>query len=348
MNRRSTIIACALAVSAQIGCARQTGISSGRNADPYREFPADRFLVGAATGATRDAAIDQAIARIAQQIEVRVVATEQRRSLYDAASALAATDSTSLESSVHLVTSATLLGVEIIETRPLDSGASSALAALDINRSLALYDTAIHRHDESIRTLVQRADDATSDWRRYIDTARALRLAVERDTFAVTRGVLESRAGRTAQAITLTAPGLVDRFETLRDSISLSVVPNGDCPEALATRAGAALSGLGLPLEHDVPGVIQLRVGWRPDAARTYDPRRWSCRWRLSVSLYDTQRGATIARSDAPSGSAYGPSREAAIEEALAQAVVAIDDAVESVILDSGTTTATEPAPSRP
>ena len=291
--------------------------------------------MGVATGETCDDAVDRAIARIAQQIEVRVNATEQRRSLYNAVNAVGGAESTSLESEVHLVTDATLLGVEIVETLPLPNGSCAARAALEIDRSIALYDGAIEQRDSEIGASLARADGADTPWAEFVAVAQAMSLALDRDILAMTRGVLAARGARAHRAVSLAAPGLIGRYEALRAMISLSVVPIGACPPEFVTSAESALTRRGLPVERDHPGAIQLRIGWQALAEQTYDPRWWACRWRLSVTLYDAGQGETIA-SRTPGGAAYGLGKEAAVDQSQSDAGSALTESVDIVLRRPG------------
>lgn len=303
---------------------------------PQLGYPADRYLVGSATGETCDDAVDLAIARIAQQIEVRVNASEQRRSLYNAINAASGAESTEIETDVRLTTDATLLGVEIVESLPLPNGSCAARAVLDFDRSIALYDAAIAQRESSIGTALNRAGTARSPWMEFVSVSEAMRIAIERDVLAMTRGVLASRGGRNAQTDPNVAPALIDRYESLRDQISLSVVRVGGCPESLVEAAESVLVERGLPLERDHPGSIQLRVSWFAEVEQTYDPRWWACKWRLSVTLIDADRNETIASHSPAASTAYGLSREAAITQSQSDAATPLANAIEIVLQRPG------------
>lgn len=308
------------------GCAPRRGVQPGWISEPHAEFPADRFMVGVASGESCDEAIDRAIARISQQIEVRVNATEQRHSLMNSVASLGSSGSFTFESDVHLASETTLLGVEIVETRPLSSGSCAARAVLNIDRSIVLYDEAIGLAQAAIRSSLDRADGVETRWQEFIAVSEALHEAIDLDVLVIARSVLASRASRAQPPMTLVVPTLVDRYDSLRKQISISVVPIGDCPIVFIDAARANLSGLDLPLKPDYFGLLQIRIGWQISTERTFDPRWWSSRWRLSVTLYDSQLRVTIASSTPQEGSAYGLSEDAAHEQALLDAVIMLED----------------------
>jgi uncharacterized protein (TIGR02722 family) len=304
--------------------------------EPHADYPADRFLVGVATGQTCDEAVDRAIARIAQQIEVRVNASEQRRSLVNSVESLGDPESFTFQTEVHLVTDTTLLGVEVVETLARSSGSCTARVALDITRSINLYDEAIEQRQVSVRSSLERADEADSQWLEFIATAEALRVAIDRDVLAIARGVLASRLGQQQPSLTMIVPMLIDRYESLREQISISVVPIGDCPAQFIDAARNKLSQQDLPLEPDYFGLLQIRIGWEAKTEQTYDPRWWSSRWRLSVTLYDAERGVTIANQIPQTGSAYGLTEDDAQQQALSDAAGSLVDAIAKLIDQPG------------
>ena len=328
----------ALFAGACAGCASQpTGTPRWINS-PHTDYPADRFLVGVASGETCDEAVDRAIARLSQQIEVRVNATEQRRSLVGAAAlfgeseAPGDSDSFTFETEIRLVTDVMLLGVEIVETRPLTSGSCAARAVLEIDRSIILYDDAVAHRDEVIAAALVRADSARSQWVEYLAVSEALREAFKRDMLAIARSVLVARLKRGQTPPVMVAPTLVNRYEALRDEIDFSVVPIGDCPDVFIDVARTILAQRDLPLEPDYFGSLQIRIGWQAQTAQTYDPRWWATRWRISVTLYDAQGGETIAGAPPRSGSAYGLSERAAYETALTDGVTALTESIAGVL----------------
>jgi len=332
MKRRGLAIPILLLAFVTTACApKLTGKPRWVN-EPHRDYPADRFLVGVATGETCEQAVDLAIARIAQQIEVRVNATEQRRSLINTMNTVGSADSNTLETHVSLTTDATLLGIEIIETLPLPSGSCAARAALDIDRSITLYDAAINQKEREIESTLRSADLPDSAWIEYVHVSSAFRLAINRDVLAMTRGGIASRGDRDPAPVGLLAPGLIDRYTALRDALSLSVVRIGDCPPGLITAAEECLTRCGLPIERDHPGAIQLRIGWQARPEQTYDPAWWVCRWRMTVTLYDAEQGVTIASHSPPEAAAYGLGRQAAIEESQSDAAAMIDQAIDIVL----------------
>lgn len=333
----------ALLILAPQACApRPTGQPRWVN-EPHREYPTDRFLVGAATGATRNESVDLAIARLSQQVEVRVNASEQRRTLSSMIASVSGHDSTTFESEVHLATNATLLGVEIAETTRLAGGAYATLATLDIDRSIGLYDVEIHRLEMQRDAAMGSAERAGSAWAEFVAVSDAMSQAVERDILIVTRSVLAARGSRPRQPVVLSAPTLITRYETLREQLSLSVVPVGACPPEFVSAAEAALGHRGLPVQRDHPGSIQLRIGWQAVTTQTYDPRWWACRWRLNVTLYDAERGDTIASSPSPGDTAYGLGREAVLTQSQTDAAATIVESIDTVLRRPGASTGRDP-----
>jgi hypothetical protein len=329
----------ALLILASQACAPRPAGQPRWVSEPHRDHPSDRYLVGAATGANRNEAVDLAIARLSQQVEVRVNATEQRRTLSSMIAAVSADDSTTFASEVRLTTNATLLGVEIAGASRLHNGAYAALATLDIDRSIGLYDDAIRRLEALRNADIDRAESADSTWAELVAVSDAMTRAVERDILVVTRSVIAARGSRHRLPVVLSAPPLITRFESLRDRISLSVVPIGACPPGFVLAAEAALSHRGLPVQRDHPGSIQLRIGWHAVTAQTYDPRWWACRWRLRVTLYDADRGVTIAGHPSPGDTVYALGEEAALAQSQEDARATLVESIGVVLGRPGAST---------
>gem|GEM_PF-5756637 len=305
---------------------------------PNLDFPSNRYFVGVASGGTCDDAVDLAITRLSQQIEVEVSSMESHRRLVNDVSGISASNSLIYDSQVTLVSNTTLLGVEIDETLPLPSGECVARAVLDIDRSLGLYDEAIARRGASIESSLTQADRADRIWGEFLAVAAALRSAIDHDKLALTRRVIAGRAHRRLPALTLRTGPIAARYEALRERVSISVVPVGDCPPELIDVAQAALLEHDLPVERDHPGSLQLRIGLGMETKQTFDPRWWSARWRLGVTLYDAEHQESIA-SNAPRGStAYGLSEAAAEVQARQSAAEQLTRAIDTALNNPGTT----------
>ncbi len=330
---RNTRIILLLAVALMpISCAPANRSQPKWVSQPHTDYPADRYLVGVATGENCDDAVDRAIARLSQQVEVEVTAMETHRRLINEISSFDASSLILFDTRINLESNTTLLGVEIVETRPLGRGSCAARAVLEIDRSLALYEEAITQRSASIRSMQLSADRADREWNEFIAVASALRLSIEHDQLAMTQRVIAGRAGRELLLVDLRSPEFLERYSALLETISISAVPVGDCPPMLIDRAESALTEHDIPVERDFPGSIQLRIGWSEETKQTFDPRWWSCRWRISVTLYDAVRGETLATSAPQAVFSYGLSNDAALEAAIEEASDAIGSAVGIVL----------------
>ncbi len=314
------------------GCAAPSNQQPAWLTHPHDEYPADRYMVGVATGKNYDDAMDRAIARIAQQIEVQVSATEQRRSLSRAFGSIGGGELLEFESAVNLGSDATLIGIEVVEVHRDRDRSCTALAVLDLDRAIPEYTFKVLLQDQMIRIAKDRSRLTDTPWSEFINAAAAMRAAIERDQLAMALGVLESRRGSPRRTPVLLSPPLITKYEALRESVSIAVVPVGPCPDSFIREAEASMARLHIPVEQDHAGDIQIRIGWQAETEQTYDPNWWVCHWQLRVSLYDAPRNVTIARFDPAGGDAYGLGEDAANQEALDQAAVWIEPAIARVL----------------
>lgn len=257
-------------------------------------------MVAVGSGRSRESAIDQAVMRLAQSIEVRLVAreasgTSARR--LQTNSGVSDSINTTLDSTIRLFVDARLPGVTVQAThRDRASGMYFALVSLDRRRAADRLEDAALDAARRGRLAEIRAASIDNPWSRLATLRQAGEAAAE---------ALDKLRARDAVALS-SAPGaplrddlfalsrqVTKAIDETRSSLRVTVVASDAQSEALAAAVRLALAKLGVSTASGDAGAL-VRTGLRITPMRSFDPSRRAAAWSARVELVDLDRRAVI------------------------------------------------------
>lgn len=290
--------------------------------DRPREGADGRILVGVGVGGSRDIAIDGAMARLAQSIEVRVIAEEEARSAGEmniADGQRSASARSFLDRSVRLRVDQRLAGVRIERTwRDPATGEWHARVSLDRREAARGFDRRVEEAARRAEAAMRRADEAAG-WRRVVNWREAMLATDEAIDHARARDAL---LGDASWAVALSEL-LKDRerarlgWERARRSVRVAVQWTTAESAAFGRAIADRISDFGiLTLAGDADVLIVCEIALSTGPA--FDGRTRATRWALTVRAVSADDRRTLAaRRETGSSVSRADSERAAVDAAM-------------------------------
>jgi hypothetical protein len=278
------ILIAALSAGCRQGPARPAWVDQ-----PGLARPAAFYLTAVGAGASRDAAADAALARLAQQIAVDVDARETAQSTYvadEGGARASARQRVRLDRSIDLDTAVLLAGSVVVETWQGPQGDVYALAVLDRAAAASFYDGLMRRLAEQVRAEQAVAAESVSAWSRFVHLGRALAAAEEHDRLHRIRSVV-SPWPSTARGARALAPEIAAARTAARHELVAVVEPAPGTPAVFAPIVRDALLAAGIAVRPQASPTVRARVSYEAIARPFARRQDHVVEWRLTVQFVD-------------------------------------------------------------
>lgn len=268
--------------------------------DLPRESQNDGELHAVGAGMTRDEAIDAAMARLAQAIDVRVVATDQtivegesREDEHARSTAARAR----LRRDIKLISDQRLPGVMVQEVwRDPATETYYARVALDRRAAAERFDAEVGEAARRASLARLEADNLGATWRRLNALAEARSALESALAAAQTRDALAGAYGWSlSRSDVIELSRETDQaWRDARSSMSVSVVAADVDGEKLVDPVSNALASRSVPVQQG-GAVVVIRCGLQIEPGRSYDTTRRAATWRATLTAVDVNHRRTLA-----------------------------------------------------
>jgi len=267
--------------------------------DRPQESQSKDEIVVVGSGFSRAEAIDAALARLAQSIEVRVVSIEHSVTFGGVSSTVdgrSSDASSSLHRAIELLTDQRLPGVRIRRTW-FDQHTSEtyALAALNVRDAGQWLDARVDEAVQRVDQALSRSKSTNSDW-ATLSALRSARAAIN-DALdsALARDAIDPAAlsFNPASDLRHRRQEIADAWRAAQSAFRVEIVARTNQSEPIAQAVERAIGGAGLaPAIRPAPVKIVCELALVPVAS--YDPGARAVRWTATIAAIDVHSRRVI------------------------------------------------------
>jgi hypothetical protein len=234
-------------------------------------YPAEMYVSGAGEGRTAEAARERALAQISRFFDTKVADTQRLMYSYNEAVA-GVSETTSAAADTTVSSQAEFFGVEFAETYTDQTGTIHALAYIDRQKALGVYDGRIQANALLIGDIIKRYENSGHPKQAARHLEEAKRLALVTAQYADMAVLLDSAVSPRYDELPAIASRIDGMIQANRLRFTATVTLNDEAARPLAHKTAELLRGAGF-LVTDAGGVYAVLINFEPHEGATKNYR---------------------------------------------------------------------------